>query len=72
MKSRKISIRYKINYNKIIRNILILFILCLIVLYFILINNRTLKNIESVKAFSEYAKSNGIQLTEDNYKNFIK
>ena len=72
MKARKINIRYKIDYNKVIRNIFILFILYLIVLYFISINNRTLKNIESVKAFSEYAKSNGLQLTEDNYKNFMK
>lgn len=64
--------KYKINKYKIKRNLIIFTLLILTTLYINLINNYTNKNIKNCQAFTEYAKQNGIFLTQDNYNTFIK
>lgn len=67
MKKRK----YKLNLNKIKRNILIIILTILSILYIKYINTYTNKNIKSCQAFSEYAKNNGIALTQNNYNTYL-
>jgi len=64
--------RYKLNYKKIKRNILILIILILTALYIGKMQEQTENKIESVQAFTEYAKERGLALTDSNYKEFLK
>lgn len=62
----------KLNLKKIKRNIFILIILILTALYIGKMQEHTKKNFESVQSFTDYAKANGIALTDSNYREFIK
>lgn len=69
MKQKKI--KYKLNFKKIKRNIIILILLTIAIMYSNYINNYTDKNIKSCQAFVEYAHKNNISLTQDEYINFM-
>lgn len=64
--------KYKLNYKKITRNI---FILIFAIITIILIKNNINKTNEQMgkyNSFVEFAKSEGLEITENNYKNFIE
>lgn len=64
--------KYKMNLKKIKRNVFILLFLILTALYIGKMQEQTENKIESVQAFTEYAKEHGIALTDSNYKEFMK
>lgn len=70
--NNNIKIHYKLNYNKILRNISILLLITLIIIYIKVISANTSDQLQKVSDFTDYAKSSGISLTQANYKEFIK
>lgn len=63
--------RYKLNFKKIFRNILIIIFLIISINYIKNMNLYNKKVFSNYPEFIEYAKSNNLTITEDNYKNFI-
>ena len=63
--------KYKLNYKKIKRNILIIMIILIFTLYIKTMSNYTSNNLKSCQEFSEYAQKYNIPLTQGNYINYI-
>ena len=64
--------KYKINKNKLKRNIFIIILLILLFAYFKIIDIKTNENLAKYNDFVEYAKQKNILLTQENYNEFLK
>ena len=63
--------KYKINFKKVKRNILIIAFIALSIFYIKCMNNYTNKNLKSCQEFAQYAEENNIALTQDNYNKYL-